>query len=376
MCCRVNGACSTLGASADRFRITSPAMIIKLAFTSRHQGTGAKRGRAFRHAALAAVLAIDVLSSSPACCSALATDTPGSTLRTDAPKDFLPEGLAWDRLHRRFLISSIRMHRVDTVDPRTGHAQVFADAPGSVLGLQVSADGKTLWAAWTSFAGQFKHNKGTGIIAWSLADGHRIGVWPLIDHDARANLGDLLIVDDHSIVTTDSGTGAVYRFDMQHHAYQSLIAAGSFISPQGIAKSRAPGNVYVADYSSGLWRVNLADGARDHLVAPKGIELSGLDGLYRAGRGLIAVQNGTRIPRILWIALGDNDAVDHVNKLAEGRATWNELALGTIVGARFWFNAASPWSRFDKNLRPLPKVPLPSPLLDSVALPTDALDHD
>ncbi|MFI4970454.1 MAG: hypothetical protein ACHP7D_09630 [Lysobacterales bacterium] len=302
---------------------------------------------------------------------ARASDAP-TKLRTDAPGDFLPEGLEWDAHHRRFLLSSIRLHRIDAIDPRTGHAQRFADAPGSVLGLHVAPDGRSVWATWTAFGTGFTHNRGTGIVAWSLDDAHRLGAWPLPDRDPRATLGDLLILDAHTLVTSDSGTGAIYRFDKRSHHYARIVAAGQFASPQGIAAGRAAGTVYLADYDSGLWRITLADGSRHALATPPGIELRGIDGLYRVGDNLIGVQNGTRTHRILWIALGDDDAVARVDKLAEGRPDWDEPSLGSVVGARFWFNATSQWSRFDGELHALPGIKLQSPLLDSVALPQGA----
>ncbi|HEY6986602.1 MAG TPA: hypothetical protein VH375_11010, partial [Rhodanobacteraceae bacterium] len=44
------------------------------------------------------------------------------TLVTGLPEGFLPEGLEWDALHRRFLVSSIRERRIAAVEPSTGHA--------------------------------------------------------------------------------------------------------------------------------------------------------------------------------------------------------------------------------------------------------------
>lgn len=319
-----------------------------------------------RHAAFAllALLPLPAITAT----TAVAAPAP-ATLPTDAPKDFLPEGVAWDAAHRRFFLSSIRLHRVDAIDPHSGHAKVFADAPGSVLGLQISADGKTLWAAWTRFAGNFRHNLGTGLIAWSLQDGRRIGSWPIDDRDPRANLGDLLLVDADTAITTDSGTGAVYRFDLRDHRYRRLIAPDQFASPQGIARGHQPGTVYIADYPTGLWQMKVADGSRQLLPAPNGSDLRGLDGLYRAGDGLVAVQNGSRTPRILWIALDSGGAITRVDKLAEGRPEWDEPSLGAVVGSRFWFNAVSQWGRFDGELKMLPGAVLRSPVLDSVALP-------
>lgn len=295
-----------------------------------------------------------------------------TSIRTNAARDFLPEGLAWDGAHSRFLVSSIRLHRVDTVERRTGRTRRFADAPGSVLGLHVADDGKSVWAAWTSFGSGFKDNHGTGIVAWSLADAHRIGAWQLPDRDVRANLGDLLILDSDTIIASDSGTGVIYRFDMHRHVYSVVIAAGEFSSPQGIAAGRVAADVYLADYDTGLWRITLDNQTRKALIAPAGKELRGIDGLYRVGNGLIGVQNGTRTHRILWITLGDDDLITRVDPLAEGRPEWDEPSLGVVVGGRFWFNARSQWNRFDDDLKPRTGARLQPPLLDSVAIPIAA----
>jgi hypothetical protein len=300
-----------------------------------------------------------------ACSPVLAARTPAS-LRTDAPADFLPEGLAWDAIHRRFLLGSIRLHRVDAIDPRNGHTTRFTDAPGSVLGMQIGTDGQTLWAAWTRFAGHYKHNRGTGIAAWSLRDGHALGVWPIPDHDPGANLGDLLVVDQHTIVTSDSGTGAIYRFDMRTHRYRVLVAAGQLVSPQGITRARQPGFVVLADYPTGLWLLHLDDGQRQLMAAPASGNLRGLDGLYRAGDAVIAVQNGTATPHILRIELDEHDAITRVDTLAEGRPSWDQISLGAMVDHRFWFNAVSQWGNYDDELRPLRGKTLRPPLLDSV----------
>ena len=303
-----------------------------------------------------------------ALCSSPQTQT---SLNTDVPSDFLPEGMAWDGKHRQFLLGSIRLHRVDVVDPRSGHSRPFATAPGSVLGLQITPDGHELWGVWTSFGKGFNHNASTGIIAWSLDDGHRLGAWPLADKDPRVNLGDLLMVDAHSIVTTDSGTGAVYVFDRQRKTYRAIVPAGQFDSPQGIARGRIPGTVYMAEYSTGIWRITLNNGQRQHLVPSD--KVLGLDGLYRAGDTLIAVQNGTKIPRILSIELGKDDTIDGVAILAAGRKTWSGPTLGAVVGDRFWFNATGQWDLFDDELRPVPKAHLQPVLLDSVVIAPAAL---
>jgi hypothetical protein len=294
---------------------------------------------------------------------------PATTLSTDLPADFLPEGVEWDAPRHRFLVSSIRQHRIAAVDAKSGHGVDFGSAPGSVLGMHIDARGETLWAVWTKFGHAAKQNEASGLAAWTLRDGHSIGQWPLPDKDARVNLGDLAIIDAHTIVVSDSGTGAIWRFDIGDHRYSSLIASGKFKSPQGLISGREPGTMILADYPTGLWRIALATGEATAMTPPEGPHVKGLDGLYRHGGDLIAVQNGTKIPRILTITLGDDDTIKSVRpwlEMAEGE----EPSLGTSTGDAFWFVANGQWSQYDDDLKQKPDAKLQAPQLRSLKFST------
>ena len=298
---------------------------------------------------------------------------PAREIATDLPVDFLPEGVAWDARHARLLVSSIRQHRIASVDPNDGRATEFADAPGSVLGLHVDRASQTVWAAWTRFGHAFKANAATGIAAWSTRHGHRIGSWSLPENDPRMNLGDLLIVDARTIVTSDSGTGAIWRFDVAQHRFTSLIAAGKFKSPQGLASGKQRGSIYLADYPTGLWRIALKDGAATPLAVPEGADVRGLDGLYDYAGRLIAVQNGTKTPRILVITLGKGDAIADVRRWRE--MPGEEPSLGVLAGDTFWFVANGQWSAYDDDLQPKADAEREAPHLRGLPLSELAKDR-
>ncbi|MEP6484478.1 MAG: hypothetical protein ABJB01_08505 [Rudaea sp.] len=289
-------------------------------------------------------------------------------LVTDLPTDFLPEGVEWDAKHSRFLISSIRQHRIASVDPSNGHATDFGDAPGSVLGVHIDAKTNVVWAVWTQFGHGFKDNKNTGLSAWSTDDAHHIGDWPLPDKNPQVNLGDLVIVDAHTLVVSDSGTGAVWRFDMKSHTFTSIVAAGKFKSPQGMSLGRTSGTIYLADYSTGLWRIQLKSGAVTQLATPAGAELRGLDGLYRRGDQLIAIQNGTKTPRVLVITLDKSDLIIDVRHWIDLTGAADEPSLGTFSNDTFWFVADGQWNEYDEDLKPKPDVKLLAPKLRALPL--------
>ena len=292
----------------------------------------------------------------------------GADLVTNLPTDFLPEGVEWDGT--RFLLSSVRKNSIVAVDPANGHASDFGQAPGSVLGLHVDAKTGTVWAAWTRFGHAFKENHGAGLSAWSLKGPKHLGDWPLPDKDPRVNLGDLLVVDSDTVVASDSGTGAIWRFDVRRHEFKTIVPPGKFSSPQGLAPGDKPGTILLADYPTGIWRISLGDGKAAPLSTPANTEVRGIDGLYRWGKQFIAVQNGTKTPRILAFTLGENDTIAEVRRLLEMSEGKDEPSLGTIANGKFWFVANGQWSQYDDDLKPKSDARLEEPSLRELDLNT------
>ena len=163
-------------------------------------------------------------------------------------------------------------------------------------------------------------------------------------------LGDLVIADDDTIYTTDSIDGPVYRYSIANKAFSTLVPKGVFGSPQGLVLDESGEFLYVADYIGGLYRVRLDDGSVERLAVPKTITDYGIDGLYRHGGRLIAIQNGIQPHRVVALTLSeDGGAIESSETLAMNLPQFDEPTLGTIVGDDFYFVANSHWNRFDEN---------------------------
>ncbi|HEX6834621.1 MAG TPA: hypothetical protein VF132_13875 [Rudaea sp.] len=319
-----------------------------------------------RSFALCTLIVFAALFAARADAQSSAVSPQTDALQTDLPTTFLPEGVEWDAAHARFLVSSIRQQGIASVDPKTGHGRAFAPSQASVLGMHIDAH-RTLWATWTRFGHAARQNK-SGLSAWSI-DGRCIGEWPLPDADPRVNLGDLAILPDGTLAASDSGTGAIWRFDPRTHRYAQIVAAGKLKSPQGLLTGDRDGTIVLADYSTGLWRITLDSGQLQALASPDGVELRGIDGLYRSGDRLIAVQNGTRTPRILAIELGSGDTVVAVRKWLELKPG-DEIGLGTLTADAFWFVANGQWDSYDDDLHPKADAKLEAPRLRRLPLST------
>jgi len=161
-------------------------------------------------------------------------------------------------------------------------------------------------------------------------------------------LGDLVIADDETIYTTDSIDGPVYRYSISGGEYSTLVPKGVFGSPQGLVLDASGDHLYVADYIGGLYRVRLADGSVQKVAVPDAISDYGIDGLYRHGNRLIAIQNGIQPHRVVALSLSEEGtAIESAETLAMNLPQFDEPTLGTVVGDDFYFVANSHWNRFD-----------------------------
>jgi hypothetical protein len=106
----------------------------------------------------------------------------------------------------------------------------------------------------------------------------------------------------------------------------------------------------VADYVGGLFRVRLSDYSVERVLSAESQSLFGIDGLYRYGDELIAIQNGIRPNRVIALTPApDGITIISSRILARKLPEFDEPTLGTIVGDDFLFVANSHWNRFDRD---------------------------
>src|SRR5207248_1282429 len=116
-------------------------------------------------------------------------------------------------------------------------------------------------------------------------------------------LGDVIVAASGDVFTTDSVSPAVYRLRARGRLLEPVAAGEPFVSPQGLALSADGARLFVADYSKGVFAIALDSRRVRLLEAPRDADVLGIDGLYRAGESLLAIQNGTRPTRLLRLAV-------------------------------------------------------------------------
>ena len=267
--------------------------------------------------------------------------------------DFIPEGIAIDDDGTLYL-GSIRHGTIVRIgDDAKEISSATTAGHWSVFGMRLGPDGG-LWfvsAAVPEYAANEDDSAGgTGLFRLDLNDGAVTEHALLPNGEEPMVLGDLIFTDNDTIYATESLTGALYRFSVSSSELTEVVAPGNLRSMQGLVADASGQFLYVADYVGGLFRVRLSDYSIERVTSENPQSLFGIDGLYRYGDELIAIQNGIRPNRVIALTLAlDGASIIASRILARNLGEFDEPTLGTIVGDDFLFVANSHWNRFDRD---------------------------
>lgn len=268
----------------------------------------------------------------------------------DVP-DFVPEGIAIGSMGELYL-GSIRHGQIVRIDDGPTILS-RASTYWSVFGMRLNGAGE-LWfssASVPEYAGVDEESRGrTGLFRLDLHSQEITHSALLPRSDDPMVLGDLILVDDDTILATESLTGVLYRYSISRAEFSEIVGAGTLRSMQGLALDESGDYLYVADYVGGLFRVSLTDNSVARVRAGNSISLFGIDGLYRHDNELIAIQNGISPHRVVAFSLAGNGLeITGSRVLARNLSEFDEPTLGQVVGDEFYFVANSHWNRFDRD---------------------------
>ena len=213
---------------------------------------------------------------------------------------------------------------------------------------------QTLWfvsAAIDEFASLDPDDAGkSGLYAIDVQTGEFLARTPLPVNGNKQVLGDLVIVDDDTLFLADQADGIIYHYRISTGEFSTLLERGALGSPQGLVLDESGAYLYVADYIGGLYRLELATGEIGRVTPIDSASDYGIDGLYRYGNKLVAIQNGIRPNRVVEFKLSaDGGAVVASRILAMNLPEFDEPNLGVIRDNQFLFIANSHWNRFKQD---------------------------
>ncbi len=275
-------------------------------------------------------------------------------------KDLVTEDITYDPTGGRFYISSIRHGKILTVARDGATAEFLAEgAPDvwAILALGVDVRRRYLWATTAAMPENLRfktEDRGrSALLRFSLADGALLKRYDL-PRDTEHALGDLTVSPAGDVFVSD-GHGPVYWVRHDDDRLEVLVPAGTFRSPQTPALSADGRTLFVPDYSRGISAVDLRSKQTRLVAHPRELSLGGIDGLYLAGRTMIAVQNGTSPARIIRMRLDSAlTRIEGFEVLESNSPSLGAPTHGVVVGDRFYFIANSGWDRLtdDGQLKP------------------------
>jgi hypothetical protein len=270
-----------------------------------------------------------------------------------------PDGDGWlvSAVAGRSIIRVGAVGRSDLLTPDT--------ETGGLFGLATDARRGVLWAAESRGPGIPGSGPGsgaprrTGLLKLSLKDGRVLARFLVPDDGEDHQIGDVTVDDDGTVYASDSIGAVIYRLLPGEAQLKPFLTTKDMASPQGMAICPGTGSMVIADYSTGLHRLDLKTG----VLTPVGglrAALAGTDGLFRVEYdfhmrsasphpvALVAVQNGVSPQRLMFLRLSlDCEELEDATVLAANLAETDDLTLGVDGGGRVLFIGASGWADRD-----------------------------
>lgn len=274
----------------------------------------------------------------------------GGKVAFTLPKgDHLFESLAFDPQRKQFLVGSVRDGTVQLVG-KDGKLQDFI-APNadnglwSVYAMAAVPQEDALYVASTAsvyFRNFKKDDYGkAGVFKFKLSSGKLVEKYLLEpDGDART-LSSIAAGPDGQVYAADGLRNQIYRLD--GGALKVLLQNPRLTSVRGLALDVEGKRLYFADYSLGLFGIDLAAGkAFDVVYDADRLVLGGIDGLYWYQHGLVAIENGMHPQRVMRLSLSDDGhKISRSAPLDASQPAFKLPTYGTVDGDGLYFIANS-----------------------------------
>jgi sugar lactone lactonase YvrE len=317
--------------------------------------------------AFGSIVASHVANHAPLARSRVRASLPDST--------FWPEGMDYDSRTGNFYVTSLRHRTIAEITPTGAVRELWPRGRaelGAIFGVRVDPARRVLWATTSGLPQTKDYQPADSAIAALLrvriSDGAIEQRWDIPAAPGGHVLGDLAIGPRGDVYFTDSNAPVLYLLRTGRDTLER-VTNPLFRSLQGIAPTPDGRVLYVADYSHGLLRLELASGRVTRLEDAPGSTSLGCDGIAWDRGALIAVQNGVAPARIMRFALDPaGSRVLRAEVLDRHIPLADEPTIGAVAGNAFVYVANSQWEKYGADGTRKGAVPLTAPLLLAVPL--------
>lgn len=291
-------------------------------------------------------------------------------------KGVVPESVAYDPRTKAFFLSSIYKRKIIRIDAKGVASDLATEADGlwSVFGMRVDADRRILWAC-TAAHPQMSHynaaeNGTSAILKFDLKTGKLLKKYLLPNATGQHLLGDMVLNSRGDVFASDSISPEIYVIRQGASEMELFLRSSDFSSPQGLAFSSDERSLFLADYSNGIFSIDVATKRITNFPAPSGSTLLGIDGLYSYNGSLIAVQNGVNPQRIIRLSMKPGDTgIDRLDVIEANNPVFDEPTLGVMIKDSFYYIANSQWGAIDEKGTLAPPEKLKDPVVLKIDLP-------
>ena len=253
----------------------------------------------------------------------------------------LVEGAAYDARTGRLFASTIVSRDLHVRNADGGWSTVEIVGAGSLASMALDESRRTLWIATGIYDETPEPRRGVeGVFGLDLDSGETFRKAA----PEGSTPSDIALAADGGLYASDPLSGAIYYAHADLWQMWPIVEPGTFRSPQGLVPW--DGSLIVSDYGYGLAFVD-ADGKAWRIESDVPALLDGIDGMWRRGDTIVAIQNGARPPRIVELSMSaDGRRVTGLRELERGHPAWTEPLGGTIVGDSLVYVGTGQWAAF------------------------------
>ena len=270
-----------------------------------------------------------------------------------AEKGLITESVAYDPLEKAFYISSVHKRKIVKIaaNGRTTDFSHTSDNCWSVLGMKVDAKRRKLWVCTTAFP-QMQGYDSTlsgkaALMQYNLKTGKLAHRYFAPNNGQIHAFGDLALHPKTGLpFVSDSDSPTIFTVNEKSDTLVAWLQSDAATLPslQGLDFTPDGKTLFCADYSNGLFAVDVAKKTLQHLSTPDSCVVSGTDGLYFLNGNLLGIQNGTNPQRVVRFRLSrSQSAIQGLDVLEANNPLFQEPTLGVVVGNEFYYIANSQW---------------------------------
>lgn len=273
---------------------------------------------------------------------------------------FHPEGVSYNKEKGELYFSDVHKGMIYKSDVKKGELIPLIDLKDhgywSALGVKVDPlNADHLWVTTTALPNfmnfREKDEGKSAVLLFNIHTGDLLKAYQT--NDGYRNFGEISITKKGTVYVTDSGPDPIiFRIDKQDGVLVENFTHEQWWNLQGLAESENGKWLYVSDYVTGIYKIDLHTKQIDP-VLKENEWLRGGDGIYLKDNKLIVLQNGSLPKRVAtieldWQGLGKLETLRFPHQADKNL---EEPTMGAWVEDDFYYIGNSPWGYYDENYR-------------------------